>query len=158
SASTVPPNGDINPYGVAFVPGWLDAGPLALGIVQRFALATWHARRTFTRDVNATILDLFGVLDSRSEFPFGDRLFGRSLLRLAPAEDAPVPMSTASGVCDADDPKYGIMEGDVLAVHSAGSPWVCYDAAVDPRQRKHLVGPTCQHLAAIGERTFAHPL
>ncbi|MGH7272377.1 MAG: sulfatase-like hydrolase/transferase, partial [Polyangiaceae bacterium] len=30
------------------VPGWLEAGPLALGIVQRFALATWNRRRTFT--------------------------------------------------------------------------------------------------------------
>ena len=63
------------------VPGWLVAGPRALDDAQRAALAAWADRRTFTRDVHATMLDLLGVLGTRSHFPFAGRLFGRSLLR-----------------------------------------------------------------------------
>jgi hypothetical protein len=39
SDSTVPPNGDVNPYGVAFVPsGFSGGGPLHTGVHYRLEL------------------------------------------------------------------------------------------------------------------------
>ena len=58
------------------IPGWLLAGPRVLEPSQRDALAAWVNRRTFTRDMNATILDLLGVLDARPGFPFADGCSG----------------------------------------------------------------------------------
>jgi hypothetical protein len=137
------------------IPGWVSAGSRGLDPVQRDALSTWTDRRTFTRDVNATILDLLGVLDQRSAFPFADRLFGRSLVRPAAEGDPAVPMSTASGVWEPDLAKYGAMAGDLLAVRSPGSHWDCYDAKKDPRQRVHAKDPGCLALFAAGSvQTF----
>ncbi len=140
------------------IPGWIVAGPRALDDAQRAALAAWHGRRTFSRDVNATVLDLLGVLDQRAGFPFADRLAGRSLLR-APAPDEPaVPVSTASGVWEPDDAKYGILSGDLLTVRTATSRYACYDGRVDPTQHKEAAGPACFQLISIAGRTFPGPL
>jgi arylsulfatase A-like enzyme len=135
-------------------PGWLLAGPLALTQAQRRALSLWHDRRTFTRDVNATILDLLGALDARPGFPFASRLAGRSLLRAPAPNPLAVPMSTESGVWEPDDPKYGIMQDDVLVVRSAPSPWRCFDAREDPTQHRTAKGGACDALAAAGNHTF----
>ncbi len=70
------------------VPGWLVAGDHALTPAQRAALGDWAARRTYSQDVNATVLDLLGVLRQRRRLPFADRLTGRSLLR-RPRRDEP---------------------------------------------------------------------
>jgi hypothetical protein len=138
------------------IPGWLAAGPRALDPAQREALGGWVDRRTFTRDINATILDLLGVLDERSGFPYADRLLGRSLLRPSSPGDPPVPMSTASGVWEPDIAKYGVMAGDMLAVRGAASRWDCYDAAQDPRERNPRSRDfRCLALVGIGARTFA---
>jgi hypothetical protein len=140
------------------IPGWIVAGPRALDDRQRSALAAWHGRRTFSRDVHATVLDLLGVLDARAGFPFADRLAGRSLLR-APTPDEPAaPMSTASGVWEPDDAKYGILAGDFLAVRTATSRFACYDGRVDPSQHKETDGPACLRLIAIAGQTFQGPL
>ena len=137
------------------IPGWLVAGPRVLDVAQRDALAAWASRRTFTRDVNATILDLLGVLDARPGFPFADRLLGRSLLRPPDPVDPPVPMSTVSGVWEPDIAKYGIMAGDVLVVRPATPRWDCYDAKRDPGQHSHVNDLTCLSLIGVGMRTFA---
>ncbi len=137
------------------IPGWVIAGSRALAPGQREALAAWEDRRTFTRDVNATILDLLGVLDERSEFPFGDRLLGRSLLRTPAVEDPAVPMSTVSGVWEPDIAKYGAMAGDLLAVRSHASRWDCYDMKQDPRQHQHAKNLGCLNLFVVGSvKTF----
>jgi hypothetical protein len=136
------------------VPGWLIAGPRVLDLPQRSALAAWSERRTFTRDVHATILDLLGVLNERSRFPFGDRLLGRSLLRAPLADDPIVPMSTASGVWEPDITRYGVLAGDRLVVRSPGSPWECYDATQDPQQQVPVHDLRCLPLATAGERAF----
>ena len=41
-------------------------------------------------------------------------------------------VSTASGVWEPDDAKYGVMQGDLLAVRSLGRQWACFDARTDP--------------------------
>jgi len=133
------------------IPGWLIGGQRALDPSQRSALAAWTDRRTFSRDVNATILDLLGVFDARSGFPFSGRILGRSLLRAPPAGAEPVvPMSTGSGVCDPDISKYGAMSGDLLAVRSPGSRWDCYDVKKDPAERVKTKASVCANLFAVG--------
>ncbi len=138
------------------IPGWLVAGPRALEPSQREALAGWVDRRTFSRDVNATVLDLLGALDARGGFPYADQLLGRSLLRPATAGDPPVPLSTASGVWEPDIAKYGVMAGDLLVVRGARSRWDCYDAKRDPGEHNaHAKDIACLSLMGIGVRTFA---
>jgi hypothetical protein len=137
------------------IPGWIVAGPLALAPAQREALAGWVDRRTFTRDVNATLLDVLGALDARGGFPYADRLLGRSLLRAAEPIDPLVPMSTASGVWDPDIAKFGVMAGDVLVVRGAGGRWDCYDARRDPGEHGPRADMRCVPLMGLGAQAFA---
>ena len=132
------------------IPGFVVAGSRALEPAQRDALAGWEDRRTFTRDVHATLLDLLGVFDQRGHFPFADWLLGRSLVRAPEAADPAAPMSTASGVWEPDIAKYGAMAGDLLAVRSPRSQWDCYDLKQDPRQRVHAKELGCLNLFVVG--------
>ena len=137
------------------VPGWVEAGPHGLGPGQREALAAWGPRRTYSQDVNATVLDLLGVLGDRRSFPFAERLTGRSLVRRPGTEEPRVLMSTASGVWEPDDAKYGVMQGDLLAVKSAGGAWWCYDVQTDPEERSPRgMMPGCAPLIDLGTRRF----
>jgi hypothetical protein len=137
------------------VPGFLVAGEHALDTTQRDALATWARRRTYSQDVHATLLDLLGVLDQRSVMPFADQLTGRSLLRPATPDEPMVLMSTASGVWEPDDAKFGVMKGEMLAVRSAAGPWWCYDVRTDPFERlgKNSM-PGCGPLMDLGTQKF----
>ena len=137
------------------IPGWILAGPRALDASQRVALAAWADRRTFTRDVNATLLDVLGVLDARGGFPYAARLLGRSLVRPPSGDEPMVPLSTASGVWEPDIAKYGILQGDLLAVRSAGGRWDCYDAAKDPTEHARARDLRCLALFAAGVDAFA---
>ena len=137
------------------VPGWMLAGDRALTPAQRSALGAWLQRRTYSQDIHATMLDLLGVLDQRRSFPFADRLTGRSLVRPPGREEPRVLMSTASGVWEPDDAKYGVMRGDMLAVKSAGGGWWCYDIRADPEERDPrgaMAG--CSALIDLGTRRF----
>ncbi|HEX3770793.1 MAG TPA: sulfatase-like hydrolase/transferase [Polyangiaceae bacterium] len=135
-------------------PGWILAGPNALDAGQREALAAWAPRRTFTRDVNATMLDLLGVFDARGSFPYAARLEGRSLLR-PPAPGEPiVPVSNVTGVWEPDIVKVGAMQGDLLVTRGAKGRWECYDASIDPREHLHAQNPACLMLAATATRDF----
>jgi hypothetical protein len=137
------------------VPGFLVAGARAIDPAQRAALDAYAARRTFGQDVNATILDLFGVLDRRSDFPYPMRLTGRSLLRLPSDIEPMMLLSTASGVWEEpDNPRFGVMRGDLLAVRASRSSWACYDAKADPRQRTVTAIERCADLVALGDKRF----
>jgi hypothetical protein len=137
------------------VPGWIVGGSRGLVPAERTALADWTQRRTYSQDVNATVLDLLGVLGERGSFPFAERLTGRSLLR-EPGRDEPrVLLSTASGVWEPDDAKYGVMQGDLLAVKSASGAWWCFDIKADPDQRlPRGMLPGCAPLIDLGSRRF----
>ncbi len=145
------------------VPGWLLAGPRALDDAQRAALAGYASRRTYSQDVHATLLDVLGALDARATLPASAGMGGRSLLR-APGEGeaANEPMailSTASGVWgEPDDPKYGVMRAELLAVRSAKTGWLCYDAALDPKQSRPTDIRRCVALIAEGDRRFVDAL
>jgi hypothetical protein len=136
------------------IPGWLLAGDHALGSGDRQALAAWAPRRTFTRDLHATLLDLLSVFDARGTFPFADRLLGRSLLRAPDADEPIVPLSTASGVWEADITRYGVMQGDLLVVGGPRATWRCYDARQDPGQHKTANDFRCLSLGAAAAQIF----
>ena len=138
------------------VPGFLVAGDRALDDAQKGALATWARRRTYTQDVHATLLDLLGVLDERPGMPFADQLVGRSLLRPATPDEPMMLMSTASGVWEPDDAKFGVMKGEMLATRSAVGPWWCYDLRTDPFERMAKTSmPGCGPLMDLGTQKFA---
>jgi hypothetical protein len=137
------------------VPGWIVGGNAALPQAGRQALVGWASRRTYSQDVNATVLDLLGVLDERGSFPFAERLTGRSLLRRPTPEEPRVLMSTASGVWEPDDAKYGVMQGDLLAVKSASGAWWCFDIQADPDEHSPRgMLPGCGPLIDLGTRRF----
>jgi membrane-anchored protein YejM (alkaline phosphatase superfamily) len=138
------------------VPGWIVAGGRAIDDAQRSALGAWVARRTYSQDVNATVLDLLGVLDARPGFPFAERLTGRSLLRRPPPGEPSVLLSTASGVWEPDEAKFGVMRGGVLAVRDAKPAWRCFDTRVDPGEvAPRTTIPGCASLVEIGTESFA---
>jgi arylsulfatase A-like enzyme len=137
------------------VPGWIVSGPRALSDDQRGALSAWASRRTYTQDVHATMLDVLGVLGARETFPEAARLTGRSLLRPPPGAEPRVLLSTASGVWEPDEPKYGVMQGDLLAVKAAEPTWWCYDIQADPGESKPRgTLPGCAALIGLGTRRF----
>jgi hypothetical protein len=137
------------------VPGFVVAGDDALAPAQRDALASWAGARTYTRDVHATVLDLFGVLDARSTMPFAGELFGRSLLRPRPMIEPMVPLSTASGVWEPNDPQYGEMRGDSIVIGAPSSTWVCYDTKRDPQEFYPHPGIDCgAQMLDAGEKDF----
>jgi len=138
------------------VPGFIVAGAGAVEPGRLATLGAWKNRRTYTQDVHATMLDLLGVLDQRGSFPFADRLVGRSLLRPPPPDEPMMLMSTASGVWEPDDAKYGVMRGDMLAVKSMGGGWWCYDVRSDPGEHMGRPGmPGCGPLIDYGTQKFA---
>jgi hypothetical protein len=137
------------------VPGWVVAGPRALTGEQRTALDSFAKRRTYAQDVHATLLDVLGVLDQRGSLPAAEGMAGRSLLRPALPDEPMATLSTASGVWgEPDDPKYGIMQSDLLAVRSAKTGWLCYDAALDPRQSRTTDIKRCASLIPEGDRRY----
>ena len=136
------------------VPGWLAAGPRALDAAQRSALLTFAGRRTYSQDVQATVIDLLGAFAARSTFPFAPLVTGRSLVRPAGAEEPTVILSTSSGVWEADEPKYGVMRGDCLLVGSATNRWTCFDMASDPRQGTPLTGSHCGTMVDAANLAF----
>jgi len=138
------------------IPGWMAAGDHALTPSQRAALPAWAGRRTYSQDVNATVLDVLGVFDQRAGFPFAERLIGRSLVRPPSREEPPMLLSTASGVWEPDDAKYGVMQGDLLAVKSAGGAWWCFNIKADPGEHDPRGSlPGCAPLIDLGTRRFS---
>jgi hypothetical protein len=113
-------------------------------------------RRVYTQDIHVTLLDLLGAYDQRAAFPFAALVTGRSLLRDPPPDEPMVTLSTASGVWgEPDDPKFGVMQGDLLAVRSMRGGWLCYDAKKDPGQHATTPLGRCNALIALGDSRFA---
>ena len=65
-------------------------------------------------------------------------------------------MSTASGVWEPDDAKFGVMKGDLLTVRSRGSEWSCFDLRTDPGEYAPKPnGEACRDLTALGANAFS---
>lgn len=136
------------------IPGWLLAGPRALDAAQREALATFADHRTYSQDLNATVVDLLGLFDQRGALPFADRMTGRSLLRPRPEAEPLVSVATQSGVWEEDRPLFGVRHGEVLVVGSETRPFSCYSGHSDPRQRRPLPASRCATLAEVARERF----
>jgi arylsulfatase A-like enzyme len=138
------------------VPGFLVAGARALDAAQKVSLAAYATRRVYTQDLHVTVLDLLGAYEQRASFPFAALVTGRSLLREPPPDEPMVALATASGVWgEPDNPTIGVMQGELLAVRSMRTGWLCYDSRRYPGQRTTTATAQCSALIALGDRRFA---
>lgn len=136
------------------VPGWLAAGPRALDDAQRAALRGIGARRTYSQDVQATVVDLLGVFDARGSIPLSALATGRSLLRPLDADEPTAILSTASGVWEPNDPKFGVMRGEQLLVGTQSTSWRCYQIAFDSREVDPRPKENCGDMVDAARRAF----
>jgi arylsulfatase A-like enzyme len=115
-----------------------------------------RARRAFTShvDLNATVLDLLGVLDDPGIAKYKAKMPGRSLLR--PLEPAPpMPLTNCAGVWSCAFENWGIMQGALKVEARAWDPaWHCYDVERDPYESKSLDSPSCRALEQLAWTTF----
>jgi arylsulfatase A-like enzyme len=141
------------------VPGWLYAGTHALTSQDRRALGSYAGKRTYTEDVHATLVDLFGLHDARGLLPLAPLVAGRSLLHPwsegAPGDHEPSALlATSTAVWEPDDARFGAMRGDRVIVSSAAREWVCFDLQGDPGEHKPLPAGQCGGLEATAKAAF----
>lgn len=136
------------------VPGWIAAGPQALSATQRAALASYATHRTYMQDVHETIVDLFGLEESRGSLPYADLVTGRSLLRPWAGEPT-MQLATSTAVWEPDDARYGVMRGDLAVFGGPEGVWSCFDVARDPSERVSRPPSACGDLASIADRAFS---
>jgi arylsulfatase A-like enzyme len=135
------------------IPGWVAAGPRALGRAEWDGLRSYATHRTYSQDVNATIVDLLGAYDVRSTLPFARLATGRSLLRPNQGSRAAL-LSTKTAVWEPDAPNWGAMTDDRLLMGAAASTLRCYDLAADPDERHPLDASACGPLRGLVDRAF----
>jgi Sulfatase len=141
------------------VPGFLVAGDHALRSSERDRLETLHDRRTFTQDVHATVLDLFGVERLGAGLPLANLVGGESLLRPSFAGfERPRLLATSTAVWEADDALYGAILGNRTVLRSVSGDWRCFDQTDDPNQQNDLGKSACGSLAKAVEEGFADVL
>jgi glucan phosphoethanolaminetransferase (alkaline phosphatase superfamily) len=136
------------------VPGWIAAGPQALSAAQRAALATYASHRTYMQDVHETIVDLFGLEESRGSLPYAQLVTGRSLLRPWSGEPTML-LATSTAVWEPDDARYGVMRGDLALFGGPDGAWSCFDLARDRSERMPRPASACGDLASIADSSFA---
>jgi hypothetical protein len=125
------------------VPGFIVGGSRALDDERRVALKTYEGHRTYFTDINATIVDLFGLGAARASLPFANPE-ARSLVDRRGWEVEPVTLlSTATAVWDEDNVRNGVMLSDRLLVGAPGQPWTCFDIARDPGEVEPLPAERC---------------
>jgi hypothetical protein len=137
------------------IPGFAIGGARALDDAARTALRSYAGRRTYTQDVNATIVDLLGVGDARATLPFAASVAGRSLIRARDASPDPIALlATETSVWEPDDARYGAMRGERVVMGAPGGAWLCFDAARDPAERAPLNPSACADLVATVTSAF----
>jgi arylsulfatase A-like enzyme len=136
------------------IPGWILSGSHGLTDAQKNGLRTYAMRRTYSQDLNATVLDLFGAFDDRASFPYASELRGRSLLRPAPPQEPLVAMTTATGVWEPDVFVYGVMRGDRLLMGTPAQTWFCWDIPTDPKEVAPHAASFCGDMKAEATKAF----
>ncbi len=140
------------------VPAWLVAGDLVLAPEQKDALRGYATRRTYTRDVHMTVVDLLGLDDARRGLPFGDLALGRSLLRPPPPGEPIVPIANRSGVWEPDEVHVGVLQGEMLGESDGDSHWRCFDAEADPSEHDTVDLKRCEAEIRLGAQRFGMKL
>lgn len=137
------------------VPGWLASGAGTIGEGERAALRSYAGVRTYMQDVNATVVDLFGLYGARATMPLANHAPGRSLLRpRVPSEDAAALLATSTGVWEPDDAWFGVTYRETVLIGSVRAPWTCFDTARDPGEHHGLPASQCGELMAVASRAF----
>ncbi|MDB4935853.1 MAG: Choline-sulfatase [Labilithrix sp.] len=137
------------------VPGFVVGGSRALDDERRAALKTYDGHRTYFADVNATVVDLFGLGAARKAMPFPNP-DARSLVDKRGWSIEPVMLlSTATAVWDEDNVRNGVIIGERLLVGAPGQPWSCFDMARDPFQIEPMSGDRCgRRMRAAADAAF----
>ncbi len=138
------------------IPGFLVAGARALDDGQRAALRTFAGKRTYTQDVHATVVDLFGLDGAHAALPYGDKVVGRSLLRPRTTEPKML-LATSTAVWEPTDARFGVMLGERVLVGSPIASWSCFDLVRDPSERKPLPAERCADLLEVAQRELVRP-
>ncbi len=117
------------------IPGFVAGGTTALGAERVRALRTFTGHRTYLADVNATIVDLFGLGAVHDTLPYANS-DARSLVdpRGWLAAEPVTLMSTTTAVWEQDDVRNGVMLGNRLLVGGPSRSWTCFDVTDDPHQ------------------------
>ncbi len=137
------------------VPGWLAAGPRAMTLTERVALATYAGHRTYSQDVHETLVDLLGLEDQRHALPLSELVTGRSLLRPFNGDEPAALLATSTSVWEPDDARFGVMRGDRMLFGGPTGSWACFDLARDPGEHSMRSPDWCPELLAIARREFA---
>jgi len=126
------------------IPGFIVGGSRALGEERRRAVRTFAGHRTYLTDVNATIVDLFGLGEARMSLPFATRE-ARSFVNDKGGWlfEPFTLLSTATAVWHEDDVRNGVMFADRLLVGAPGRVWTCFDIAHDPGETNPLAPEHC---------------
>jgi arylsulfatase A-like enzyme len=137
------------------VPGWIAAGPHAVGGDRIAALRSYAGVRTYMQDVHQTVVDLLGLEDQRGRLPFATQVTGRSLLRERPSGPGPTALlATATTVWEPDDARFGAARDDLVFIGAPGA-WACFDTARDPQEKAPLNPAACDSLRASAVRASA---
>ena len=136
------------------IPGFIVGGSRALDDERRGALKTFAQRRTYLADVNATIVDLFGLGAARGTLPFANGDARSLVAKPGWHGDRITLLSTSTAVWDQDDARNGVMLGEHLLVAAPGQPWTCFDMARDPNQQQALAPERCGPAMRDATRAF----
>ena len=137
------------------IPGFIVGGARALDDEKRAALRTFSHHRTYFADVNATIVDLFGLGAARGTLPFANGDARSLIARPGWLGDRITLLSTTTAVWDQDDARNGVMLGEHLLVGAPGQGWTCFDMVADPNQQQPLAPERCG--PAMRDATSAFP-
>ena len=136
------------------IPGFIVGGSRALDEDKRAALRTFAHHRTYFADVNATIVDLFGLSAARATLPFANADARSLVAKPGWLGDRITLLSTSTAVWDQDDTRNGVMLGERLLVAAPGQPWTCFDMVRDPNQQAPLPPERCGPAMRDATRAF----
>lgn len=139
------------------IPGWISAGREVLSYEQKRALGTYAGHYTYMQDVHETVVDLFGLEESRISLPYASLVGGRSLLRNW-TSDGKALLATSTAVWEPDDARFGAMWGDFELLGDETDQWTCFNLREDPEQRNPRAPEACGDLLAFVRHNFAASL
>jgi glucan phosphoethanolaminetransferase (alkaline phosphatase superfamily) len=135
------------------IPGFVIAGSDALREDERAALRSYATTRTYSQDVNETIVDLLGVGDQRASLPESAFVHGRSLLRAR--DRSPIALlATSTGVWEPNDAWFGVMQDERALIAYEKGEWACYDMTRDPGEKRPKPASACPDLLEAAKREF----
>jgi glucan phosphoethanolaminetransferase (alkaline phosphatase superfamily) len=136
------------------VPGWIDAPPGTLAPEEESSLREAEQQFVWHFDLQATMLDLFGVWDAPEIRPYRARLVGHPLTRRE-RTTGPVPLSNCSWVWECGFRNWGLMQGQMkIEARGWDNEFHCFDLLADPFEMENLGEEACAPLPDLARATF----